>query len=57
MIDWSEGQLKLAELTKKLYEYMLTGNFTKAIETCDLIVVEARVTKAKITLQEDEGNG
>jgi hypothetical protein len=52
MIDWSEGQLKLVELTKQLYEQMLTGNFTKAIETCDLIVVEARLTKAKVTMQE-----
>lgn len=48
MIDWAEGHHKINALAKKLYEEMLTGNFKKAIQTCDEIVVEARLTKARI---------
>lgn len=48
MIDWAEGHHKINALAKKLYEEMLTGNFKKAMQTCDEIVVEARLTRAKI---------
>ncbi len=53
MIDWAEGHHELKRLVSQLYEQMLTGNFKKAIETCDLIVVEARMTKAKIGTQDE----
>ena len=54
MIDWAEGHHTLKDLTKQMYEEMLKGNFKKAIELCDQIVVEARVTKAKIIVQSEE---
>ena len=54
MLDWAEGHHVLKVLVKQMYEEMLTGNFKKAIELCDQIVVEARLTKAKIGLQVDD---
>jgi len=54
MIDWAEGHHALKGLVKQMYEEMLTGNFKKAIELCDQIVVEARLTRAKIGAQVDE---
>jgi len=51
MIDWAEGQHKLKELVKQLYEEMLEGNTFKAVEVCDDIVIEARLTRAKIKSQ------
>jgi hypothetical protein len=53
MIDWAEGHHELKTLVAQLYEQMLTGNFQKAIETCDQIVVEARITRAKIGAQHE----
>ena len=57
MIDWAEGHHTIKALTKQMYEEMLKGNFKKAIELCDEIVVEARVTRAKIGAQIDEQQG
>lgn len=53
MIDWSEGHYELKRLVQELYELMLTGKFQQAIETCDKIVVEARITRAKIGAQNE----
>ena len=53
MIDWAEGHHEIKRLVSQLYEQMLTGNFQKAIETCDKIVVEARMTRAKIQVQHE----
>ena len=54
MIDWAEGHHEIKRLVSQLYEQMLTGNFSKAMETCDKIVVEARMTRAKIGAQNDD---
>ena len=54
MIDWAEGHHELKRLVSQMYEQMLTGNFQKAIETCDQIVVEARMTRAKIGAQSEQ---
>lgn len=54
MIDWAEGHHELKRLVSQLYEQMLTGNFQKAIKTCDQIVVEARMTRAKIGAQSEQ---
>lgn len=54
MIDWAEGHHKLKALTKDLYEAMLIGQFDKARQICDEMIVEARLTKAKIGAQRDD---
>lgn len=54
MIDWVEGHHKLRELTGRMYEAMLTGQFEKAKQICDEMIVEVRLTKAKIGAQYDE---
>lgn len=54
MIDWAEGQHKLKALTKELYEVMLSGQFDKARQICDEIIVEARLTRAMIGVQQGE---
>jgi molecular chaperone DnaK (HSP70) len=51
MIDWAEGHHVLKQLTNKLYEAMLSGQFDKARQICDEMIVEARLTKAKIGAQ------
>jgi hypothetical protein len=53
MNDWAEGHHTIKELTRQMYEAMLTGNFKKAMELCDQIVVEARITRAKIGAQHE----
>lgn len=57
MIDWAEGHHKLKNLTHQLYEAMLTGQFDKARQICDEMIVEARLTKAKIGAQRDDQQG
>ena len=37
-----------------MYEAMLTGQFEKAKQICDEMIVEVRLTKAKIGAQYDE---
>lgn len=54
MIDWVEGHHKLRELTKQMYSAMLVGDFKKAIELCDEMIVETRLTRAKIGAQHDD---
>jgi hypothetical protein len=53
MIDWSEGTHAMKRLINQLYEQMLSGQFAKAQETCDQIVVEARITRAQIQVQHE----
>jgi molecular chaperone DnaK (HSP70) len=54
MNDWAEGHHTIKELTRQMYEAMLSGQFKKAMELCDQIVVEARITRAKIGAQNDK---
>lgn len=54
MIDWAEGHHNIREMTKRMYEAMLVGDFKKAIEICDEMVVEVRITKAKIGADRDD---
>lgn len=53
MLDWAEGQQRMRLLTKELYDALLWREFAKAKEICDAIVVEARLTKAQIGVQEE----
>lgn len=53
MNDWAEGHHVLKNLVKQMYEAMLTGDFKRAMELCDQIVVEARMTRAKIGAQNE----
>lgn len=53
MIDWSEGHHKIKALTQQLYEAMLSGQFEKARAICDEMIIEARLTKAKIGAQHE----
>jgi molecular chaperone DnaK (HSP70) len=57
MIDWSEGHHALKNLTHQLYEAMLSGQFDKARKICDEMIIEARLTKAKIGAQSDDQQG
>lgn len=57
MIDWAEGHHVLKQLTNKLYEAMLSGQFEKARHICDEMIIEARLTKAKIGAQSDDKQG
>lgn len=54
MIDWVEGHQKLRELTGRMYEAMLVGDFKKAIEICDEMIVETRLTRAQIGAQNEQ---
>ena len=54
MIDWAEGHHKIKALTQQLYEAMLCGQFEKARKICDEMIIEARLTKAKIGAQSDD---
>jgi len=54
MIDWVEGHQKVRELTGKMYEAMLVGDFQKAIEICDEMIVEVRLTRAQIGAQHED---
>lgn len=51
MIDYSEGYLNLKKLVADLWEAMNNGESGQARVICDCIVVEARLTKAKIGAQ------
>ena len=53
MIDWIEGHITLNKMMKDLYAAMLVGDFKKATEICDEMIVEARLTKAKIGAQNE----
>ena len=57
MLDWAEGHHVLKRLTNQLYEAMLSGQFEKAKQICDEMIVEARLTKAKIGVQSDDQQG
>jgi hypothetical protein len=57
MIDWSEGHHKIKALTQQLYEAMLSGQFAKARAICDEMIIEARLTKAKIGAQHADQQG
>ena len=52
MIDYSEGYLNLKKLIDDLWNAMLRDEAGQARVICDCIVVEARLTKAKIGAQQ-----
>lgn len=54
MIDWVEGHQKLRSLTAKMYEAMIIGDFKRAIEICDEMIVEVRLTRAQIGAQHED---
>jgi hypothetical protein len=54
MIDWSEGQLKLNSLVKNLYAKLLERDPEAAKEICNEIIAEARLVRAKITVEQTE---
>lgn len=54
MIDYSEGYLLLQSLVKELYSACLKQNYAEARALCDQIVVNARMTRAQLSLQEKE---
>lgn len=53
MIDYSEGYLNLKRLVDDMWQAMLRHEYGQARVICDCIVVEARLTKAKIGAQID----
>lgn len=53
MIDYSEGYLNLKKLIDDLWAAMLHNETGQARVICDCIVVEARLTKAKIGAQQE----
>lgn len=55
MIDYSEGHLLMSRLLDELYEACISKEYLKARELCDQIVVTARMTRAQITIQENQG--
>ena len=48
MIDWVEGHLRMMKLLKEFYEAMLWGNTDKALDVCEQIIIEARLTRTTI---------
>jgi hypothetical protein len=54
MIDWAEGHHEIKLLLADLYEAMLWGKHGEAMDACDRIIVEARLTKAMIGAQHDD---
>ena len=54
MIDWIEGHITLNKMMKDLYAAMLVGNFKKATEICDEMIVETRLTRAQIGAQNEQ---
>ncbi len=55
MIDYSEGHLLMKRLVHELYEACIGQEYSKARELCDQIVVTARMTRAQITIQDNQG--
>ena len=55
MIDYSEGHLLMKRLVQELYEACIGQEYLKARELCDQIVVTARMTRAQITIQNNQG--
>ena len=56
MIDYSEGYLNLKKLVADLWDAMNNGEAGQARVICDCIVVEARLTKAKIGAQQEQND-
>lgn len=54
MIDYSEGHWLLKTLVHEMYEACLKNDYAKAKEICDGIVVTARITRAQLTIQEQQ---
>lgn len=54
MIDYSEGHWLLKTLVHEMYEACLKNDYAKAKEICDQIVVNARITRAQLTIQEQK---
>ena len=52
MVDWVEGHLRMMNLLKEFYEAMLWGNTKKALDLCEQIIIEARLTRTTIKGQE-----
>lgn len=54
MIDYSEGHLLMKQHVQDLYESCLKKDYENARKLCDHIVVAARMTRAQITIQEQQ---
>lgn len=54
MIDWVEGHLRIVKLTKEFYEAMMWGDTKKAMDLCEQIIIEARLTRTTIKGQEKD---
>jgi len=54
MIDYSEGHLLMKQHVQDLYESCLKKDYENARKLCDHIVVAARMTRAQITIQEEQ---
>jgi hypothetical protein len=53
MIDYSEGYLNLKRLVSDFWDAVLTNDTELAKTICDCIVVEARLTKAQLGVQQE----
>jgi hypothetical protein len=54
MIDWVEGHLRMMKLLKEFYEAMMWGDTKKALDLCEQIMIEARLTRTTIKGQRGE---
>lgn len=54
MVDWVEGHLRMMKLVKEFYEAMLWGETKKAMDLCEQIIIEARLTRITIKGQEKD---
>jgi hypothetical protein len=54
MIDWVEGHLRMMKLLKEFYEAMMWGDTKKALDLCEQIMIEARLTRTTIKGQRKE---
>lgn len=52
MIDWVEGHLRMVKLTKEFYEAMMWGDTKRAMDLCEQIIIEARLTRTMVKGQE-----
>jgi soluble cytochrome b562 len=57
MVDYSEGYLEMKRQVDLVWKLLLENRFAEARAACDMVVVEARMTKAKIGAQHDDQQG
>ena len=57
MVDYSEGYLEMKRQVDLVWKLLLENRFAEARAACDMVVVEARMTKAMIGAQRPKETG